>query len=336
MSGKKTNKPRKGGVSTKRPATQKVSAETPQQPRKTQREYQQAASAPATIDRNKIDPIIKVSFVVFLLASLVVLGATIYDKNFASAEPETVHYGDTLLVEYVGSLGTYYDKENAAIFDTNIKSVHDNTKYNKVAGFEKKTKFDTLEVEMTDSTGVIEPFRDALYGKRIGETVRFKVNADEGYPSTFGEHKTIPFKNNTMPKVIEGLDSAALKVHIKEGGFDGNGISVKTVYGWDAIVYKDADSRYSLVNMPSVKKYSYSDELDLNVTSVTGDTITFDYSLTEKGDKDVKENNVGMEILIDGKEFFVSGCDDTHMFYNDGANFDNDLYFVVKIIEKKD
>lgn len=72
---------------------------------------------------SNVDPIIKVSFVVFMLACVIVLGSTVYDKTLADHTSAAAEYGDKVIVDYVGSYYVYYEEDGAVIFDTTLKSV---------------------------------------------------------------------------------------------------------------------------------------------------------------------------------------------------------------------
>ncbi|NLL94583.1 MAG: hypothetical protein GX224_02340 [Thermoplasmatales archaeon] len=366
MSGKKPRKPQKGGKKgdavQKKPAEPKEkppeaapqqpkreSVETPrqpkdrpreavpQQPRKTQKEYQRAASAPGAADRDRLDPIIKVSFVVFLLASLVVVGATVYDKNFSAGDTREVAFGDTLMVEYTGAINGYYD-ENGVIFDTNVKSHYDNDDYAKAVGYERD-KFDLLEVKMTDPPNVITPFRDALFGKKVGETVRLQAPAEQAYPTNAGGPIEVS-RTITIPITMGGLTKAKADAYLKDAPATiENGERLATIFGWDALVYKDGNyytlSHLAVKTADGEPGHEYSEDVNVKVNSVAGNEITFEYVLTEKGDAQI-DRGVGVKMFIDGEERIVVDYDDTKLRYKAKLSDDALLYFVVKIVEFKE
>ena len=78
------------------------------------------------------EPITLVCLVVFMLASVIVIGTWVSDQ-ITGESSETVQYGDSVTVEYTGSLYGFYDQGTdtmvPVIFDTNVKSVGTNSNY---------------------------------------------------------------------------------------------------------------------------------------------------------------------------------------------------------------
>lgn len=303
-------------------------ATSQQKPRK---EVKQTAAAVAASERLKIDPIVKVSFIVFMLACLVVVGATVNEKMFADKSGATVVYGEKVYVQYTGSLFGYYDEEGAVIFDTNMKDVYENEAFLKVASLDRAT-FDDLSFDATDKPGVLLKFRDAVMNKRVGDTVKVKINAADGYNSDDGQNEKTLDQAGTMARVMTSLDEKAVKKIIKDSiPSDCVNLTMKTVFGWNAIVNK-ADSLYTVTHIPEAgKDYDYNDYLKVKVATVDAN-VQYSYELTEKGTKAITDK-VGITADFGDGEVFIHKVEGGKIHYRDKAVNGQTLYFVIKIVK---
>ena len=178
--------------------------------------------------KRDIEPIMAISFVVFLLASVAVLSVFVYDNYIFAEEEDVIVPGSKVEVDYTGSLFDYYDEVGALIFDTNVKSHAENDDYVKVGNF-NKTSFSKFTVTPGSGKALIL-FENALIGHKVGDTVKVKVPFGEGYIS----------KNTTISNTFSVQHIQHFDVKTFEDMYDlkiVNGVppvEFETIYGWEA------------------------------------------------------------------------------------------------------
>ncbi len=141
-----------------------------------------AEAGETNVRKKEREPITLVCFVVFIVASVAVLGAYV-DGAYINKSVDTVQYGDSVSVDYTGSLYGYYDAGTdtmaPVIFDTSVESVGTNSDNLFLKTF-SKTSYSTLSLTV-GSGSMLAAFENALVGHNIGDTVRVCIPAGEGY-----------------------------------------------------------------------------------------------------------------------------------------------------------
>lgn len=200
--------------------------------------------------RRDIEPIMAISFVVFLLASVAVLSVFVYD-NYLSADDESViGPGSKVTVDYTGSLYNFYYEDGALIFDTNVKDHAQNDQIIKVGGF-SKTSFFPLTVT-PGSGAALAAFENALIGHKAGDVVKVEIPAGQGYVS---QNKKI--SNEFSIEFIQYFDASAFEKMYNLGIVNGAApITFTTIYGWEATaVYDTIKDKVKVTNNPTDPEY---------------------------------------------------------------------------------
>ncbi|MGN1045390.1 MAG: FKBP-type peptidyl-prolyl cis-trans isomerase [Candidatus Methanomethylophilaceae archaeon] len=234
----------------------------------------------------KADPIAMSCFVVIMLACVVILGSYVNAMyiNPQWDSPVAVE-GDTVKVEYVGSYNTYYDRDGAVIFDTNVKSVNDGSEYLKSPSYTNKTSFSYLSFKVGDGT-VLPGFSDAVVGKLINWTALVAIPADEGYglAEKYDFELTQDFKfTGTMTlEAFNTLASTSLKASDLTVGYEvtmPNGLTaIVNKSGIDSVTYQYVYSEVEeLKNNETVKVTKIDDNVSIKVTAINGSEFTIQY-----------------------------------------------------------
>ena len=299
------------------------------------------------------EPITMVCFVVLLLACAIVIGTWASDQ-ISGDSSETVQYGDSITVEYTGSLYDYYDKATddvkPVIFDTNVKSIGTNSDYLFTSTFNGTYSATTLTLGQYK---FLAAFEDGLMGKKVGDTVRITIPAGEGYPDVVTNTSASSFtinNNFTMTKSelgqyfenvsgdITGLTSFTSKVcETLKADVMPSGSSYTVKY-----TLASGDTHVVLDNALG--------KVTLTVTGVSGTSVTF--TLGIENTKPVKDAE-GNPVQIDGKDaiemlslklfkgatYNIVAGSGTDIVYNSVTNGTSliggyELYFVVKIVSK--
>ena len=127
-----------------------------------------AEAGEKAIRKKEREPIATVCLVVLLIASVAVLGVFIND-NYISKNKETVEYGDSIELNYTGSLYAYYNDKSTytpVIFDTSVESVGKDTGNAFIASF-NKTSYATSTIKLDSATSgsgdFLKAFEDCLH-----------------------------------------------------------------------------------------------------------------------------------------------------------------------------
>ena len=298
------------------------------------------------------EPITLVCLVVFMLASVIVIGTWVSDQ-ITGESSETVQYGDSVTVEYTGSLYGFYDQGTdtmvPVIFDTNVKSIGTNTNYVFTSTFNGTYSTTTLTLGQGK---FLAGFENGLMGKKVGETVKIAIPGDEAYPAVIGNTAMSSFNltnNFTMTK-------SELSDYFENVG-DVTGMVTLTSKLCDnltATVLPSVSNYYSVkYNFSTTEDYVVLDnklgQVTLNVTAVAGDAVT--YTLTVANTLPVNDDNGAVQIeshdaiemlslkLFKGVSYNIvagSGTDLVVNEFTDGKALIGgyELYFVVKIVSK--
>ncbi len=307
------------------------------------------------IRKKEREPIATVCFVVLLIACVAVLGVFIND-NYINKNKETIEYGDSIELNYTGSLYAYYNDKSSytpVIFDTSVESVGKDTNNTFLASFSKdKYEIATIKVDSaTSGSGdFLKAFEDACIGHKVGDTFSFKIDKADAYKTgnacteesvtkTIDNSKVISISqynklfNNTDTSVDGSknlTDVSGLPATVT--GVTGNMVSVRYTM--------TADTEYTIYEKAGIGKVT------LNASSVTDDKITYTLNFVEKKDiADQKAYGTDIQAIemismnLFGQYYNIVGYDGSKIAYNSASSTsdaisDMDLYFVVTIVKK--
>ena len=227
---------------------------------------------------SSIDPIILVSFTIFMVSCLIVTGVTIYGIVAGDSSAKVCEYGDSVEVNYTGSYFNYYDGQNITVFDTTMSFVGDSDTYAKSYEYTKKDSYTPLAFTAGQGS-YLQEFRDAVIGHKPGDIIRIEIV--DGYGSlTEGEDMfTIAKAGNTVGKVIENLTVDKYKelFDVDDVPDVGYPVVVESPYGWNARVTHNSNDTIAVENLAVAgDTYDVSNGLQIKVNTV-GETIGFDY-----------------------------------------------------------
>lgn len=306
------------------------------------------------VRKREREPITMVCFVVFLVASVAVIGAYV-NSNYISKNGETVQYGDTVELDYTGSLYGYYDEATDSvkpiIFDTSIEKIgKDREKYLFTSSF-SKTEFNTLTTTLGKGK-TLAYFDSMLIGKKVGETVRFMVAAADAYSKDGRIDYNSSVNAVTFNLSKEGVTAAEISKYygIEE---ESAGTSFE-LFGIPISVIPDGTGKYTVtVNVIGGQNYVIMDSALGKVTmttAVAGSVATCTFNIENPVYvKDKDGNNVeaaagiNMIEMLSFNIFFnqnlnIIGFDGTNIIYNNASGDAQiggmDLYFEVKIVKK--
>lgn len=307
------------------------------------------------IRKKEREPIATVCFVVLLIACVAVLGVFIND-NYINKNKETIEYGDSIELNYTGSLYAYYNDKSSytpVIFDTSVESVGKDTNNTFLASF-SKDKYATSTIKVDSATSgsgdFLKAFEDACIGHKVGDTFSFKIDKADAYKTgnacteesvtkTIDNSKVISISqynklfNNTDTSVDGSknlTDVSGLPATVT--GVTGNMVSVRYTM--------TADTEYTIYEKAGIGKVT------LNASSVTDDKITYTLNFVEKKDiADQKAYGTDIQAIemismnLFGQYYNIVGYDGTNIAYNSASSTndaisDMDLYFVVTIVKK--
>ena len=315
-----------------------------------------AEAGEKAIRKKEREPIATVCLVVLLIASVAVLGVFIND-NYISKNKETVEYGDSIELNYTGSLYAYYNDKSTytpVIFDTSVESVGKDTGNAFIASF-NKTSYATSTIKLDSATSgsgdFLKAFEDACVGHKVGDTFSFKIDKNDAYKTGIAcMTDTVTDKTITNSKVMtiaeynKLFDNSDTEVVGSKNltdvsglpatvtGLSGNMVSVNytMAVGQDYTVYEKAGIG----------------KVTLNASSVSASSITYTLNFVEKKDvTDQKAYGTDIQAIemismnLFGQYYNIVGYKDGNIAYNTGSTTnaaisDMDLYFVVTIVKK--
>lgn len=315
-----------------------------------------AEAGEKAIRKKEREPIATVCLVVLLIASVAVLGVFIND-NYISKNKETIEYGDSIELNYTGSLYAYYNDKSTytpVIFDTSVESVGKDTGNAFIASF-NKTSYATSTIKLDSATSgsgdFLKAFEDACVGHKVGDTFSFKIDKADAYKTGIAcMTDTVTGKTITNSKVMtiaeynKLFDNSDTEVVGSKNltdvsglpatvtGLSGNMVSVNytMAVGQDYTVYEKAGIG----------------KVTLNASSVSASSITYTLNFVEKKDvTDQKAYGTDIQAIemismnLFGQYYNIVGYKDGNIAYNTGSTTnaaisDMDLYFVVTIVKK--
>ena len=316
-----------------------------------------AEAGEKAIRKKEREPIATVCLVVLLIASVAVLGVFIND-NYISKNKETVEYGDSIELNYTGSLYAYYNDKSTytpVIFDTSVESVGKDTGNAFIASF-NKTSYATSTIKLDSATSgnntdYLKAFEDACVGHKVGDTFSFKIDKNDAYKTGIActETTTSMSVDNHFEMTVDAYNKLFNDnlTSIPTASFDKKDVNgllaqvVSTDGGKTAtVVYKmDAGVDYTIYEKAGLGKVVF------NATSV-GSTIA--YTLTISEQKEIADQTAygttiqAIEMIslnLFGHYYNIVGYDGSNIAYNTGSTTnaaisDMDLYFVVTIVKK--
>ena len=307
------------------------------------------------IRKKEREPIAAVCFVVLLIACVAVLGVFIND-NYINKTKETIEYGDSIELNYTGSLYAYYNDKSSytpVIFDTSVEGVGKDTNNTFLASFSKdKYEIATIKVDSaTSGSGdFLKAFEDACIGHKVGDTFSFKIDKADAYKTGKAcDTDTVTDKVIANSKLISIsqynnlFNNTETSVDATKNLTDVSGLPA-TVTGVDGKVCVNytltPGQEYTIYEKAGVGKVT------LNASAVSASSITYTLTFVEK--KDIADQKAyGTEIQaiemismnLFGQYYNIVGYDGTNIAYNSASSTsdaisDMDLYFVVTIVKK--
>ena len=307
------------------------------------------------IRKKEREPIAAVCFVVLLIACVAVLGVFIND-NYINKNKETIEYGDSIELNYTGSLYAYYNDKSSytpVIFDTSVESVGKDTNNTFLASF-SKDKYETATIKVDSATSgsgdFLKAFEDACIGHKVGDTFSFKIDKADAYKTGKAcDTDTVTNKEVANSKVIsisqynKLFDNTDTSVDGSKNLTDVSGLPA-TVTGVGSMV----SVKYTLAAGTDYTVYEKAGigKVTLNASEVSDASIKYTLTFVEK--KDIADQKAyGTEIQaiemismnLFGQYYNIVGYDGTNIAYNNASSTsdainDMDLYFVVTIVKK--
>lgn len=282
--------------------------------------------------KRDIEPIFAISMVVFLIASVAVIGVFIDDRYVSGPNREVpvITAGSVVEVDYTGSLYGFYDEDGSLIFDTSVKQ--NSVDYPTIADY-KRTSFSTFKVT-PGSGGALEDFEKKLIGKKVGDTVRVTVEPADGYPA---ENKDV-VKAAEIP-VLQTMTKEEFGNLYDETLPAMGTVTITTVYGWKASVSVDTISDTVKIEHKPEAGESYDlknnekNEYGKATAEVTGiDSGKISYKL---GVRDEVASGDGFKMIwfdLGNTKFYAFGDDGTVLKTTENPAAGAELYFVIKVI----
>lgn len=270
-----------------------------------------------------VDPIIAVSFVVFLLACVIVIGATVVDKTVADHTEPNAEYGDEVVVNYTGSFYAYYDQDGAMIFDTSLSGVGEDPKYTKSWEF-NRTSYATITVTI-GSGSYLAMFEDALIGHHPGETVQVLIPAAEAYGLlTDSDIGSLSLTAGSVP-AVQTFTAADYKTFFELDAPSAGSAPAYVVspYGWTAVAVTNTDGTVTVNYIPEVDDYTLNEYVTLKVTAID-DVISFTYVISGA------DSGYLIRTIVDGQYVYITEFDDEEFSYKTtDEEIGMDLYFTI-------
>jgi len=290
------------------------------------------------------DPIMVVCFVVFLIASLSVVGASVY--NDVRGDSTTAVVGDNVSVDYVGSFNDFYEGTNYVVFDTSRWSVANNDNVPKGSSFTLKAEnqYKPLSFKV-GGTDVLKVFGDAVIGHKVGDTIRVVVPAGQGYngPDTLTTIQSSTTYTVPLTEKITASQFADLYGFTLTGTVN----LEKSVYGWPAFAaLNTSDSTVTITYNPVAgQEYAVVDndfgKLTYKVTTVAS-TISFTQQVsnfTVVSQSGSVKNIQMIEVDLGTEKYLITsvtdtnndGISDSFTYKTVGETVNEDLYFIIEI-----
>ncbi|MDR1405253.1 MAG: FKBP-type peptidyl-prolyl cis-trans isomerase [Candidatus Methanoplasma sp.] len=293
------------------------------------------------------DPIMAVCFVVFLLTVCALIGSSVYN-NYLKADDTLAADGSTVSVNYTGTYYAFFDEENRVVFDTSLWSVANDDGVLKSNDFTLNTESSYKPLSfVAGGNTVLEGFGNAVIGHKVGDKVKVKIPAGEGYNAPETESTVSASSQFSIP-VAEVMTSSQFS---QLYGYDlrGYGEIEKSAYGWPASAsYNTANNTVTVTYRPVAgSSYTMAEgnfgKISLNVVSVTGGSILYTYSVSDYTVVSTEGNSKEIQmIMIDfgTHKWYIesitdadgNGVADTFSYKTTEERYNQDLYFEIEIV----
>ena len=296
--------------------------------------------------RKERDPIMMVCFVVFLLASVSAIGATVYN-NYISADDTVAISGDSVTVNYIGTYYDFYQDTNFVVFDTNIWSVTNNDGVPKSNGFVAREESGHIPLSFTvGGSQVLKMFGDAVIGHKVGDKITVKIPAGEGYNSA----DTTTRVNAASSVTIPATEMMTLAQFQDVYGHALSGVEeIKSVYGWPAIATYNMSTTMVMISHLPVANQTYVMQDDdfgkvsVKVSAANSSSVIYTYEITDFTvvSQNGNDKEIQMILLNFGSEKrYITTVTDTNndgvadffVYKTDGERYNQDLYFQIEIV----
>ncbi|MCQ2086185.1 MAG: hypothetical protein MJY54_02020 [archaeon] len=267
------------------PRIQKVSMESKPSAKDKNTGKEKSGTKEPQLKASNRDAIISISAIILLLACSVVIGNTIYDNTFVRHD-SVIKYGDSVEIEYVGSLYNYYDRDgDSAIFDTNIMSVANDKNrtfiYEQFENFNNYNTFSNIRSIVIGNGELPAAFEDAIIGHRFGDTIEFSsadvypLEGKVGYLKKSDEYsinKSKVFYSDSEFKAFFGVDAP-------ETCF-----TIKSPYGWNAYAVRNFNNLIAVEYLPeNSREYIGDTGVIYKVSKVADGKIVLRYDFPYNG-----------------------------------------------------
>jgi len=303
------------------------------------------------------DPIMAVCFIVFMLTVCVITGASVYN-NYVKADDSVAVNGSTVTVDYIGTYYAPYGEDGAVVFDTSRWSVANDSKVAKSNDFTLNAESNYKPLGYTvGGTTVLEDFGNAVIGYKVGDKVpvRYDQNTGRWVPTVpagngYNAAETEVTVNVSAPVTIPASETLTSAQYTSIYGHDLKTYEEieESVYGWPASAsFNSSDSTVTVKHQPVAgATYTMTDSdfgrVALNVTSVTGTSITYTYSVSGYTTVSTQGADKGVQMIMmdfgTEKWYIVSvtdhgtGTADTFTYKTVGERYNQDLYFDIQIV----
>ena len=275
------------------------------------------------------DPIFTACLVIFMVAVVAILGGFVND-HYIQKDNTKAAYGDEVEVSYTGSFYAYVGEDKAVVFDTSYSSIGNDDDISKANSF-TKTSYSNLTFTIGKGK-MLQGFEEAVVGHKVGDTIKVKIDAGEGYigpettKSITGGYENL---SATMPKAA--FDKLYEDVKLTTGVT----VTFTTVYGWEATATYSGND-VVIYNMPVVgETYEYIGNEDsqygdvkFKVTSID-DQIKFEYVFENTVPVGTNGDIQMIEIDFGTETWYVSNISGGEFTYKSSEKDNIDLYFEI-------
>jgi FKBP-type peptidyl-prolyl cis-trans isomerase 2 len=249
-----------------------------------------------TVEKRDRDPIVWTCLVVLMIASVAVLGVYVND-NYISAGPSAAN-GNTVEVDFIGTLYGEYGADNAAVFDTSLWSVANNESILKTNDFTLKSESSYKLSSVTiGKKAYLSAFENAIIGMKVGETKNITISVGDGYysdvssyvtynaDSTFTCYMTENFPKESFESLYDTTITSTLDDLTSPYGWKASAVLNSTDNTVDVTYYATAGTEYVALDNTMGK-------VNTQVKSVSGGMITYSYEVERYTALSVSETGV--------------------------------------------
>jgi len=140
------------------------------------------------------DPILTIGFVVLILAFATVGGIFINDNYLRSENISPAMTGDKVNVNYTGSYYGFYTEDGAAVFDTSIWSIANDSAFLKSFEFAlrgSESSYVPISFTIGGTDSYLKTFMAAAYGLRPGDSSQVCIAPADGYGALTADNITV-------------------------------------------------------------------------------------------------------------------------------------------------